>query len=169
MDSKFIINLQGRSFVKYEGLLDEAHRMGLESITTDLLQIPGESNKNTAIVKAIATTEDGRVFHGLGDANPANVGRGVSQHIIRMAETRAKARALRDLTNIGMTAIEELGDDAAVSDEPYEAPPARATAKTSDLKCSECGAEVSQKVAEYSQTKYGRVLCFNCQRKEGGK
>jgi len=164
MDSKFIINLQGRSFVKYEGLLDEAHRMGLESITTDLLQIPGESNKNTAIVKAIATTEDGRVFHGLGDANPANVGRGVSQHIIRMAETRAKARALRDLTNIGMTAIEELGDDVSGNDEPYETPP-----KPAGLVCSECGAQVTQKVAEYSQSKYGRILCFDCQRKEGGK
>jgi hypothetical protein len=31
-----------------------------------------------------------------------------------MASTRAKARALRDLTNIGMTALEELGDFSEV-------------------------------------------------------
>ena len=164
MDSKFIINLQGRSFVKYEGLLDEAHRIGLLGISTELIQIPSAANQNTAVVKAIAKAQGGREFHGLGDANPANVGRGVSQHIIRMAETRAKARALRDLTNIGMTAIEELGDDVSGNDEPYETPP-----KPAGLVCSECGAQVTQKVAEYSQDKYGRVLCFTCQRKADGK
>ena len=36
----------------------------------------------------------------------------VAKHIIRMASTRAKARCLRDMTNIGMTCLEELGDIA---------------------------------------------------------
>jgi hypothetical protein len=35
-----------------------------------------------------------------------------------MAATRAKARALRDFTNVGMTALEELGDlDEVIGDE----------------------------------------------------
>lgn len=35
------------------------------------------------------------------------------------------------------------------------------------LVCSNCGAAVSQKVASYSQAKYGAILCMNCQRNVG--
>lgn len=40
MDERFIIQLQGKNYVTYEGLLDEAHRMGLESIKVDVVQLP---------------------------------------------------------------------------------------------------------------------------------
>jgi hypothetical protein len=58
--------------------------------------------------------DDGRRFSGIGDASPENVSRNIVPHLIRMAETRAKARALRDAVNVGATALEELsdGDDA---------------------------------------------------------
>ena len=110
IDSKFIINLQGKDFITYEGLLDLAHQKGLKGIETKLIQIPDKENLNTCIVQAIAKLEDGE-FYGLGDANPSNVNSFISKHLIRMAETRAKARALRDLTSIGMTAFEELGGE----------------------------------------------------------
>lgn len=111
IDKKFIVNLQGKEFVTYEGLLDVAHHMKLKSIETELIQIPNSENGNTCIAKAVAKTEDGKEFHGYGDADPSNVNKLIAKHLIRMAETRAKARALRDLTNVGMTAIEELGDE----------------------------------------------------------
>ncbi|KNF09841.1 hypothetical protein CLPU_1c00060 [Gottschalkia purinilytica] len=111
VDKRFIVNLQGKDFVTYEGLLDTAHQKGLNGIKTELVQLPNKEN-NQCIIKAIATTKDGGIFEGYGDADPSNVNRLIAKHIIRMAETRAKARALRDLTNIGMTALEELtGDD----------------------------------------------------------
>ena len=114
MRDEFMITRQGKQYVLFAGLLDEAHSLGLRGIDTDLIQVPDESNGNVAIVKAMAEMEDGRRFSGIGDASPENVGRNIAPHLIRMAETRAKARALRDAVNVGATAMEELsdGDDA---------------------------------------------------------
>jgi hypothetical protein len=110
MEKKHVIQLQGQEFVTYEGLLNEAHQRGLKEIRTQLIQRPGPENGHTAIVAAEVTLDGDRVFTGLGDANPGNTSAAIARHAIRMAETRAKARALRDAVNVGMTAIEELGE-----------------------------------------------------------
>jgi hypothetical protein len=110
IDRQYIINRQGKDVVLYAGLLDLAHRSGLKSITTKLLAAPNEANAWTAIVWAEVVTDSG-IFSGIGDANPANVGRMVTLHTIRMAETRAKARALRDALNVGGVSLEELGPE----------------------------------------------------------
>ena len=114
MRDEFLITRQGKQYVLFAGLLDEAHSRGLRGINTELVQVPDETNGNVAIVKATAEMDDGRRFSGIGDASPENVGRNIVPHLIRMAETRAKARALRDAVNVGATALEELsdGDDA---------------------------------------------------------
>jgi hypothetical protein len=118
MRDEFLITRQGKQYVLFAGLLDEAHSRGLRSIDTHLIQVPDDQNGNVAIVKATAEMEDGSHFSGIGDASPENVGRNIVPHIIRMAETRAKARALRDAVNVGATALEELsdGDDAPPAD-----------------------------------------------------
>lgn len=107
INEKFIINLQGKSYVTYEGLLDLAHQRNLKSIEVELIQIPTTENNMTAICKATATTEN-TTYTDIGDASPESVNSTIVPHLIRMASTRAKARVLRDLTNIGMTAFEEL-------------------------------------------------------------
>jgi hypothetical protein len=108
--SEYVINRQGKDFVLWTGLLDAAHRAGLMSITTTIVQCPSSLNKETAIVHATAEFPWG-TYSGIGDADDQNVSRNIAPHKIRMAETRAKARALRDGLNIGVAAFEELGPD----------------------------------------------------------
>lgn len=131
-----MITRQGKQYVLFAGLLDEAHNRGLRGIDTELIQVPDEANGHVAVVKATVEMEDGRTFSGIGDASPDNVGRNIVPHVIRMAETRAKARALRDAVNVGATALEELsdGDDAPPSQADYRRPtpvrqPAQETAR----------------------------------------
>ena len=118
MRDEFMITRQGKQFVLFAGLLDEAHARGLKGIDTDLVQVPTPENNNVAIVKATVEMEDGRTFSGIGDASPENVGRMIAPHIIRMAETRAKARALRDAVNVGATSLEELSDNEDIPSPP---------------------------------------------------
>jgi hypothetical protein len=84
----------------------------------EAVQFPTKENGMEAISKAIVESKTGEVFVEFGDANPKNTNQMVVNHILRMAATRAKARALRDFTNIGMTCLEELGDpDEILGDE----------------------------------------------------
>jgi hypothetical protein len=122
--SEFVIEQRGRRYVLYAGLLDEAHQQGLKAIRTELVQAPTPQNGSVAICLAEVTTEKG-VFTGLGDASPENVNRAMTNALIRLAETRAKARALRDAINVSMVALEELSDTAPETfsvPEPSEAP-----------------------------------------------
>lgn len=115
INEKFIISLQGKSYVTYEGLLDLAHQKNLKSMQVELIQVPDKENNMTAICKATASTEN-EIYADLGDASPQSVNSTIVPHLIRMASTRAKARVLRDLTNVGMTAVEELSLESITED-----------------------------------------------------
>ncbi len=109
--AEFLVNRQGSTFITYRGLIHLAHEQGLSATSTQLVQAPDAANGMTAIVTAQVTTEKG-TFAGMGDANPGNVPKMIQPHLLRMAETRALARALRVATDAAYTALEELGDDA---------------------------------------------------------
>ena len=102
-----------KQVIRYEGILARAHEDGLRSIHTELVQIPSKANGDAAIVRAVVVTGRG-TFEGIGDATPGNVNARVTGHLLRVAETRAKARALRDAVNIGLVALEELDEVEAV-------------------------------------------------------
>lgn len=119
LDPRFIIHDKGRDLVRLAGLMDLAHQLGLQSIATSIAQLPGPENAQTAVVQALVTLADGRLFSSIGDANPDNVSRMMVPHTIRMAESRAIARALRWATNIAAVAVEELAD---LDEQPDAAP-----------------------------------------------
>jgi len=104
-----------KDVVTYQGLLSKAHDEGLKAIRTSLVQAPTDDNGRTAIAKAAVETGKGQ-FEALGDASPLNVNSFIVPHLIRMAETRAKARALRDAVNVGVISFEESDADATVTE-----------------------------------------------------
>ena len=127
LNPAYVINRQGKDHVLYAGLLDYAHLHGLKRIATTLLQAPSDANGQMAICSAEVETERG-TFCGIGDADIGNAGKMIAPHRVRFAETRAKARALRDAYNVGGAAFEELGDD---DDQPAARPaPARQSTPT---------------------------------------
>ena len=113
--AQLYMTLNGKTYVTQAGLLNEAHKKGLASVETELITF---EDKKIAVVKSTVTikTEEKSgtkitMFTGYGDATPESVNKNIIPHLLRMAETRATNRALRLATNIGMTSIEELGED----------------------------------------------------------
>jgi hypothetical protein len=94
--------------VSLKGLLSLAHDEELRSVRTRIVELPTDTNGFRAVVRAAVRTRRG-LFTATGDATPENVNPEVSGHTIRVAESRAIARALRLAVNIGEVAVEELG------------------------------------------------------------
>jgi hypothetical protein len=106
-------NRNERAVVTYKELIALAHQRGLVGVTTELLQIPDEKNGCVCIFKAVVQMDQGGVlktYMGTGDASPANIRSEMVPHLIRLAETRAIARALRIAVNVGECSDAELYD-----------------------------------------------------------
>jgi len=104
-----------KDVVTYQGLLSKVHEAGLKTIRATLVQVPSNDNGQTAIAKVEVTTEQG-TFEAFGDASPESVNSFIVPHLIRVAETRAKARAFRDAVNIGLLSFEELDGEELPED-----------------------------------------------------
>ena len=116
LDERFITTIENKDFVLYAGLLDLGHQKGILKIDVEPLQLPTAENGHMAICKATVLSKSGEVFTDVGDANPQNCHPRVAKHLLRMASTRAIARALRSMTNVGMTALEEISDFGEIID-----------------------------------------------------
>lgn len=110
LDERWITTIENKEFVRFPGLLDLGHQKGISSIEVDIVQMPTKDNGNFAVCRATVMSKIGETFIDVGDASPSNTSSKVAKHLLRMASTRAIARALRTYTNVGMTALEELAD-----------------------------------------------------------
>ncbi|MFC1513472.1 hypothetical protein ACFL5P_00510 [candidate division KSB1 bacterium] len=108
IDDKYVVIIDNKEFIRYPGILLMAHEQGLKSIVVELIQIPVKENNNLAICKATAVMNDDMTFVDVGDASPQNCSNRVAKHLIRMASTRASARALRNAVGLGICSVEEL-------------------------------------------------------------
>lgn len=110
---KYLIDIDGKDFVVFKGLLDIAHTFGLKSIETKIIKL--DAKEKQCIVEAIVEYQDGTTFTGHGHADPSNLDPKLVPSYIAMAETRAIARALRFGNNVGLTSSDELPEKSAAS------------------------------------------------------
>ena len=136
LDERFITSIKGKDFCLYAGALDLSMQKGLMKLEVELLQFPTKENGNEAICRAVAEGKYGEVFADIGDANPSNCHSMIVKHLIRMASTRAKARALRDMCNIGIASVEELAgfDDVIGTEQPTNGSRKKASGNTAKKK-----------------------------------
>jgi hypothetical protein len=105
--SKYVINVKGKEYLSYKGLLAYAHKNGLLNMW--IMESTINADKKTAIIQVKVQIADGLdqvlEFEGLGSSGFD--GQDYQGRFVEVAHTRAKARALRDALNINMETLEE--------------------------------------------------------------
>jgi hypothetical protein len=96
-----LLLLDGKWYVTHAGLLRTAQRRRCHGIRTSLQKDVSDPIASRWVFKAtVYKTPSSRGFVGYGDADPTNVSTLVRGAELRMAETRAVDRALRNLITL---------------------------------------------------------------------
>jgi hypothetical protein len=116
-DKGWIIERRGgrnqppKEFITWPGLIWYVNQIGtLLKLEVDMVEIDWSKGRFVAKATAVLKNHNGDLLErtSYGDCTPHNVSDMILPSALRMAGTRAKARALRDLCGIGMTAAEEI-------------------------------------------------------------
>lgn len=121
--------VRGNPVYSAKELRNMAHQAGLIQVDVDLSYFNPEYE--TAIARATAYFSDGTRFQEFGDATPQNCGKGVGDHYIRMASTRAISRALTLGLNADANAAEEFGGSHGDDETPASKKSYRSKGKSS--------------------------------------
>ncbi|HZC24839.1 MAG TPA: hypothetical protein VE866_15985, partial [Candidatus Binatia bacterium] len=119
--------IQGRWYVTHTGLLGLSVRRRCQGVHSEPLPLFCDAASSRWAFKAIVYKSRGcKGFVGHGDADPSNVSSLVRGAEMRIAETRAVDRALREAFGVGICSIEEIGatpEPSRVSAESKKMPP----------------------------------------------
>lgn len=131
------------------------------SLTSEIVNLDSDS----CVIKALICDENG-VLKATGLAQEDRTSSMINKtSFVENCETSAWGRALGNL-GIGIdesvASAEEV--DMAIKKQEMKPNPAEASLVEYFI-CAECGATITEKVAKYSRDKFGKQLCFDCQKK----
>ena len=106
IDSRFIVSVQGKQFITYNGLLAYAKQSGgIKS--KEVLRLDISEDWKSAVAHVRVTMNDGSIFEDVGTCTPLN-SKSVTTYPQEMAVTRGFARAIRTGLNVDYCSKEEL-------------------------------------------------------------
>lgn len=154
------INIKGKDYVMVnERILEFRKNYPNYSLESEIVIL----NEESVTIKAIVKDETGRVV-ATGFANEDKATSIINKtSYVENCETSAWGRALGCL-GIGI-------DTSIASAEEVTTAIKKQNAELVEAKqvCACCGASITEKVAKYSKAKYGKELCYNCQKGEADK
>ncbi len=112
----------GKEFVYLRGLEKLARARGVISKTTSIHSTPTAENP-IAVVSVQYCFKDGAIWEAAADCTAKSAKEGFGKYLTAMAESRAKARALRDAFGIALCSVEEIGTPSASPEDDEESPP----------------------------------------------
>jgi hypothetical protein len=149
------INIKGKNYIMVNERIKffREHYLGW-SLTSELVNLTEDS----CIVKAIITDDNG-VVRATGYAQEDRTSSVINKtSFVENCETSAWGRALGNL-GIG------IDDSIASAEEVDMAIKKQEVEQSLTLVCAGCKHELTEKVAKYSFAKYGKELCYDCQKK----
>lgn len=153
-----MINIKGKNYVMVNERISEFRNNEKYkgwSLVSEIIQITDDN----CIIKAIIADENG-VIKATGIAQEDRVSSMINKtSFVENCETSAWGRALGNL-GIG---IEE---SIASAEEVNTAIEKQKIIENLSLECVECGKPITEKVAKYSMSKYGKELCYECQKSQ---
>jgi hypothetical protein len=149
------INIKGKNYVMVNDRIKffrENEKYAGWSLTSEIVNLTEDS----CVIKAIVSDEDG-VIKATGYAQEDRTSSMINKtSFVENCETSAWGRALGNL-GIG------IDDSIASAEEVDMAIKKQEVEQGLNLKCEKCGKALTDKVAKFSKSKFGRELCFECQ------
>lgn len=151
------INIKGKEYVMVNERIKEFRvKYPSYSLISEIVNLTDDS----CIIKASVIDENG-IVKAVGHAQEDRASSMINKtSFIENCETSAWGRALGNLgigIDVSIASAEEV--DMAIKKQE--------TINELDLICEDCGKDIEEKVAMFSKSRYGKELCYNCQKKQG--